>query len=150
MAKTRKYEQVTVNGVLWNIHPKMATVDAVKITIGYSHSPVVEKTTDADAAKAELEQLVADGVYTWPQVLSGLYDIVLKQHGKILAEYTDSGDGSKFNLEKAMKAYPEIAAEFTDFVSMTQALREKWTEAVKTGDTTWNANDHQMFPSDVR
>ena len=153
MAKTRKYDRETVDSIEWNVHAKKLTIGGAKVTIGFAHSPFFDKPSSDDEAKELIEALVESNVYTWSQVASGLYDIVLQQFSSILNVYNKAASGDSFDLTKAMTLYSADAVELLQTVGaeeMEKQLRVKWT-ADNQGDVSgWLASEHQLFPSNVR
>lgn len=143
---------VTINGIVFSVHPKVLGSGDEKKTLGYSHLPVPPETikTEDDYA-LWLASLVEVGVCTWKQIATGLYDLVLQQHGKILKAYNDLVEGKGFDLEQAMKLYADDAMKsgIMGWVAIRKYVEERWNTENRGDASSWVATEHSLYPKDV-
>jgi len=146
-----KVETITIDGVLYSKHAKtLGSKDNAKV-LGYSHLPRPHDGVKTEDDYAEwLGDLVEKGVLSWKQVATSLYDIVLQEHSKILREYDALVKGSGFNLALAGQKYHAECSGIADFAEYEKALRTCWDRDNAGDPSSWDADEHSLFPRDVR
>lgn len=142
-------DTVTIKGIEFTRYPKHLGSGDDRKCIGYAYLPTVPSGLDEDGYAEWLGEMVEQGVFTWKQIANGLYNIVLQQFSKILAEYQSVVEGKKFVFVDIATKHWDVVGKCNTHEEAIAKAREIW-ESQKGDASSWKAEDHILTPADVR